>query len=29
MKEYVERMYMPAASAEASNGHYLIEKENF
>ena len=29
MKEYVERMYMPAASAEASNGHHLIEKENF
>ena len=29
MREYVERMYMPAVLSEASNLHSFIEKENF
>ena len=29
MKEYVERMYVPAVLSEVSDGHRLVEKENF
>jgi hypothetical protein len=28
MREYVERMYMPAVFSEASNYHNFIKKEN-
>jgi starch phosphorylase len=29
MREYVERMYVPAVLSEVSDGHRLVEKENF
>jgi starch phosphorylase len=29
MKEYIERMYMPAVFSETPNIYTLIEKENF